>query len=1106
MGLTYTSAQHRARLGATRLGTARLAWTPAHTGLLATAIVSAFAIALCCAGRLRALDAADASLPAAPVDLSASATADALAPVTALAFATPADARFAARELARALAADEARSALTNVGALAQLAVPAEAIDGTRGLVTYAERLRVARARSAVPDEALAIPLLTPGDLRAMKPALAVRTRSAYRQAVFFSAVALLLAFQIVSLGWSIGGIAGDRVMLAAAHLLTTIGALAVLSRPDPLRDTLLLVRYSQSVLLGSVLCLGASRFRDRWLTLLQFRYVTLAAAVLLALAVAVFGSGPGGSGAKVNLGPVQPVEAIRLLLAFFLAGYLGRRWELIRTVRETNWRRWRLPAWIDMPRLAYLLPVLAGVGAALVLFFVLHDLGPALLLALLVLALLAVARAGVAALIAGAAVLAGGVALGSWLGVSATLTARTAMWQSPWANTVVGGDQIAQAAWALATGGVTGTGLGLGDTRFLPAGHTDLALAAIGEELGLAGLLVVAAAAAILVWRGLRAARRAPSDAAFFLGVALTLLLVLPMLVMASGILGLLPLTGVVTPFVSYGGSAMLANFAALGLLATLASRPSSPVDAAPFAAPVRWLGRGLALAGLVVVAVAARVQTMAAGETAVRPQLGIQADGGVRFQYNPRVLAVARTLPRAAIRDRRDVPLAAGLEAARGSERALAALGISLREVCPDPAARCYPFGGRTFHLLGDADTRLNWSATNTSYVERDAEAALRGFDDHAVTVRTDSPEPGAVALRRDYAGLLPLLRHRWDPDDPAVAAMARRAGDVRLTIDAELQSRIAALVARSAAAAGVSRAAVVVVDAATGELLASVSYPWPSLEPGAAPSHDALMDRARYGLYPPGSTFKLITAAAALRLDPEAARTTFTCQRVSPARVGVKVPGWSRPILDDERDHEPHGTLAMHDAMVRSCNAYFAQLAIRIGREPLADAAGLAGLVFPATGSAAHLRELLPQAGYGQGEVLTTPLRMARVVAAIASDGAIREPSIVRGAAPPDPRRFLPASSAHLLAGYMRDVVTTGTGRLLRGHAVSIAGKTGTAQVDGQRSHAWFVGFAPAGEATKRIAFSVILENGGYGGASAAALAGQVVTAASALGYAR
>jgi cell division protein FtsI/penicillin-binding protein 2 len=111
-------------------------------------------------------------------------------------------------------------------------------------------------------------------------------------------------------------------------------------------------------------------------------------------------------------------------------------------------------------------------------------------------------------------------------------------------------------------------------------------------------------------------------------------------------------------------------------------------------------------------------------------------------------------------------------------------------------------------------------------------------------------------------------------------------------------------------------------------------------------------------------------------------------------------------------------------------------------------------------------------------------------------------IREPSIVRDGATVKPIPFLPAASARLLADYMREAVMNGTGRSLRGHAIRIAGKTGTAEVDGAASHSWFAGFAPAGSASRRIAFAVILENAGYGGGGAAAVAGQLVTSAAAL----
>ena len=118
----------------------------------------------------------------------------------------------------------------------------------------------------------------------------------------------------------------------------------------------------------------------------------------------------------------------------------------------------------------------------------------------------------------------------------------------------------------------------------------TDLALAAVGEELGFVGLLAVAAACSIAA-RGFRAALRAGNDYTFFLATAVTLFLTVPVLVMAAGMLGAIPLTGVVTPFLSYGGSAMLANFTALGILSVVGRDETGTTAMTPFRTPfVTW------------------------------------------------------------------------------------------------------------------------------------------------------------------------------------------------------------------------------------------------------------------------------------------------------------------------------------------------------------------------------------------------------------------------------------------------------------------------------------------------------------------------------------
>jgi peptidoglycan glycosyltransferase len=273
----------------------------------------------------------------------------------------------------------------------------------------------------------------------------------------------------------------------------------------------------------------------------------------------------------------------------------------------------------------------------------------------------------------------------------------------------------------------------------------------------------------------------------------------------------------------------------------------------------------------------------------------------------------------------------------------------------------------------------------------------------------------------------------------------------------------------------------------------------------------SREALLDRARYGVYPPGSTFKLLVGMAALRDPRRAASRAYTCGRLPDGRVGAAIPGWGRPIRDDVLDTRPHGTIGMHDAMVHSCNAYFAQLAVALGPEPMLDTANRFRIRLTRDGKDAQgagpirrVSESMPQVGYGQAQVVASPLRLASVAATIAANGILREPHLEPGSdAAAKPAQVVSAAAARLLAGYLRDVVVGGTGRSLRTHPWAIAGKTGTAEVAGEASHSWFVGFAPFGPATRRVAFAIVIENAGYGGASAAPAAGEIVSAAASAG---
>jgi len=416
----------------------------------------------------------------------------------------------------------------------------------------------------------------------------------------------------------------------------------------------------------------------------------------------------------------------------------------------------------------------------------------------------------------------------------------------------------------------------------------------------------------------------------------------------------------------------------------------------------------------------------------------------------------------------------------------------------------------------VVGDWNHQTNWGAPNSSYLERDRDADLKGYDDRPQLVDIVNRRTGAMqrAVKRDYRELVPLVRNRYRMSSPAVRALLARTRDVSSSIDARLQVRTAEAVRDRIHNSGLARGAAVVLDAGSGAVLASVSYPWPDardLQHGVDPidgeAGERLLDRVRYGLYPPGSTFKVLVAGAALR-SMSTDQTTFACIRLADGRVGNYIRGTSHPVRDDPLDTVPHGTIDLRRALVVSCNAYFAQLAIELGPRPLLEAASLFQIGVARTPTPAGLQPSLGQAGYGQGPVIVSPLKMARVAAAVAADGVVPAINWIK-TAPGDPSgapRFLSRNDARRLLRYMREVVTSGTGRMLASNSTAIAGKTGTAEVQDGRAHSWFAGLAPFDGDHRRIAFSILVEHAGYGGRVAAPIAGEIVTAAKDIGLFR
>jgi cell division protein FtsW (lipid II flippase)/cell division protein FtsI/penicillin-binding protein 2 len=1067
-------------------------------GLLVASIVVTVGVLLTLSARVTRTDATGA-LSLTTVKLAAQ-----LEPSLTM-FDTPAERQVVAAAL---FARVRSEPRLEHVGGLAAVTIPADDIRRDPRLVRLRERLE---RRS----DATQVPVLTSSDIAILKPGFVVRTATEFRSRAARAFALLLIPF------WLAHGVRrwrrrdDDPVLMPALMLLCGVGQMAMFALRDPLRDTIAAATFGSGIAAGLVALLIASEVDFEASRLRRAVLPPLGAALALALLLLLFGSGPGSSGVKVNLFGAQPVEAIRLLVVFALAAYFGHRIELLRELSErpTESRPWlrvlRMPRWKDVR------PVLTSMALVLLFFFFQKDLGPALVLTCVFLALYGLGRGHIAFVLTGFALLVLAFATAYVIGEPATVRQRVTIWTDPWNNGVPGGNQIAHGLWALATGGIWGSGPGLGNPEVIPAGHTDFVLAAIGEELGFLGVGAVILLYALLTWRCLRAAVRAPGDYSAFLAAGIALGLVVQAVVIASGLLGIVPLSGVVTPFLSFGRSSMLANCFAVGVLLAIAQRRGRPRE--HMRLPLNALAGVLGAAAIALGVRAAWIQVVKADDFASAASISEQADGGYRFEHNPRLLLAAKTLARGTIYDRNGLPLATSrtdeIAAIKSTYRAA---GISAIDECQPAEERCYPLGGAAFHLIGDWNHQANWGARNSSYFERDSDARLKGFDDHARTVEVVNPRTGRrhAAIARDYRELLPLVRQRYWPRSAAINRLNARTRDLHTSIDARLQLRAAAALRQRIEAAGTKRGAAVVVDAQSGEVLASVSYPFPrlaDLEPATEgaiddpAADDIWIDRVRYGLYPPGSVFKLLIAGAALRSG--AADSRFMCMRLPDGRVGHAVRGYSRPIRDDPMDKTAHGSVTLGQGLVVSCNAYFAQLAQELGARPVLDVASVFQIDVAQPATVAGLQPTLAHAGYGQGHVLVSPLKMARVSASIAAGGRTvpvswfsGSQSSTRSAAE---SRFLSPSQASQLARMMRAVVTEGTGRALRANSVPIAGKTGTAEIANAADHSWFTGFAPYGGDDRRIAFAVLVENAGYGARAAAPVAGELVTAARDLG---
>jgi len=294
---------------------------------------------------------------------------------------------------------------------------------------------------------------------------------------------------------------------------------------------------------------------------------------LVLLLLPTVPGIGRTINGARlwVQVGPIgfQPAEIGKVLIVIFLASYLNQKRELLQVATS------RIGP-LRLPPAKHLAPVLLAWGASLAILFVQRDLGASLLYFGIFVVMLWVATGRVAYLVIGFLLFAAGAYLG-W-----TLFDHVQLRVDVWLNALdpdrvfdQGFGQLAQAQFAMATGGIVGTGLGLGSPGLIPFAATDFIFAAIGEELGLLGTTGILLLYVVLVGKGLRIAVAASDGFAKLLVVGLSTLIALQAFVIVGGVTRVIPLTGVTLPFVSYGGSSLVSNFVLLALLIRVSSGP---------------------------------------------------------------------------------------------------------------------------------------------------------------------------------------------------------------------------------------------------------------------------------------------------------------------------------------------------------------------------------------------------------------------------------------------------------------------------------------------------------------------------------------------------
>ncbi|MBR6757222.1 MAG: FtsW/RodA/SpoVE family cell cycle protein [Bacteroidaceae bacterium] len=542
---------------------------------------------------------------------------------------------------------------------------------------------------------------------------------------------------------------------------------------------------------------------------------------------------------------------------------------------------------------------------------------------------------------------------------------------------------QVVEGLWGLATGGFFGQGLGNGSPQFIPAYHTDMILESIGEQMGWVGIIVVLLLVAMLLRKTIVIGYQSSHPFAFYLCTGIAVVTAVQFIIISLGSTGMIPLTGVTVPFLSYGRVSMILNLAAYGVVLSVAlhNRKQQEVSADTDIerlrdAEMRKYEFPISILSMVYIAVVCMIgevffyyQCMQRDETLIRPVYVNNVDGAPTLEYNPRIAQLAAKLRVGDIYDRNGVLLATSDRTKlKNHKNAYTACGLDYNS--SRIQRRYYPFGEHLFFTLGDFNTGLLFSTSRGYMAEARHLSDLRGYDN----IKRDkkNKQPIKVKLKsneyrpsryhsasydyvmsdsfqlRDYSALLPYLRAGVNSDK--VSDLNRGKSDVlgrifsgdtivpkdiKLTIDARLQTRLQQGLEKhvnkiySSDVYNKLRISVVLLDAKNGDLLTSANYPLPDYERLREDGDKVYKD------YETSSTWRAYTDMDLGLMFPTAPGSSAKVMTAMAGlrKGGVAMGNQSYYVHNIEKilaSSEPTGRVNMKLALEQSSNVYFIKLA--------------------------------------------------------------------------------------------------------------------------------------------------------------------------------